>query len=154
MKKFKLSKRYILKMVLTRAIILGAINITYLVNIHKVPAIYSVLMLNVFELVNIIGLVLILIEPIISYLAYSYSINNIAIEIKRGVFFRKSIYIPNENIKYLIVQKGPIDHLLRINNIKIYTTAGHEVIKALTNHMIANVWCVMDKKVSEKNDLL
>lgn len=145
MKGYRLDKRYILKIIISRLIVIAAVNSAYFIGRTKLPnkkiEFYILILLYI---INTIGSFVIAIMPFIEFWAYKYFISNEAIEIRSGVLFRKSIYIPRENIKYIIAVKDPLDRILMISSLKIYTTAGHSVIKALGNEKMSELWRIMD----------
>lgn len=149
MKEYRLSKKYILKMMIERGIVLLIVNFILIgINIilgNKFQEISNFLMC----FFNIsIGIVT-FITPVIEFLAYKYVIYDESIELIYGVLFRKTIYIPRGNIKYLIAQKGPIDNILKIKSLKLYTTAGSVKIRALNNDKIKILWRIMDVETKE-----
>ena len=146
MKAYKLNKRYIIKMILSRFITLAIIDIFYIIYAHKIADKYMILASSIIYIINVIGIMSIVIMPFIEYLSYKYLIGENAIEIKCGVIFRKNIYISRENIKYVIAQKDPLDHLLRISSLKLYTTAGHRTIKSLDDKKLGDLWVIMKEE--------
>ncbi|MGL5765921.1 MAG: PH domain-containing protein [Sarcina sp.] len=149
MKAYRLSKKYILKMMIERGIILLAVDGILLgINIilgTKFQGIFTFLMYFFSISIGIITFI----TPVIEFLAYKYIIYDESIELIYGVLFRKTIYIPRGNIKYLIAQKGPIDNILRIRSLKLYTTAGSVKIRALNNDKIKILWRIMDVETKE-----
>ena len=93
MKAYKLNKRYIIKMMLSRFIALAIIDIFYIIYDYKIVEKYMVLASSIIYVINVIGIITIVIMPFIEYLSYKYLIGERAIEIKCGIIFRKNIYI-------------------------------------------------------------
>ncbi|MGL5576049.1 MAG: PH domain-containing protein [Sarcina sp.] len=150
MKGHRLDKRYILKIMLNRLIVTIILNIVYFVGKTKLPnEKFEIYIATALYIINIIATFVIVIMPFIEFWAYKYFISSDAIEIRYGVIFRKSVYIPRENIKYIIAVKDPIDRLLMISSLKIYTTAGHRIIKALGKKNMLILWNIMS--ISEGN---
>ena len=148
MKEYRLNKRFILKMIITRLAFIVILNICYITFKHKAINIYSYYLIILMCLVNIVGFYISIISPFIEYLLFKYYISDNEIQIKYGAIFRKSVYLPIQNIKYIIIKKDPLDYLLRINKVKLYTTAGHRVIKSLDNEKAKELWNIMkDNKV-------
>lgn len=144
MNKYRLNKRYILKVIVVRILILAIFNVLYINNIYRVPYEYHFLVVIMAHTINVIGAIFIMFMPIIEYLSYSYIISDKSVEIKCGIIFRKSIYIPRNNIKYVVIQKDIFDQMFRINNLKLYTTAGHRVIKAISGNKVHELWNIME----------
>ena len=150
MKGYRLNKRYILKIMISRLIIVGALNIAYGIFRYKLPVRLDFYLIILLYTINILGTISIVIMPFVEFLAYKYFVYDDAIEIRYGVLFRKSVYIPRENIKYIISVKDPLDRLLKISSLKLYTTAGHRVIKALGNEKMSTLWNIMN--IDEENE--
>ncbi|MGL4763335.1 MAG: PH domain-containing protein [Sarcina sp.] len=149
MKGYRLNKRYILKIMISRLIIIATLNIVYGVMRDKLPLKLDFYLIILLYAINVIGTISIVIMPFVEFLAYKYFVYDEAIEIRYGVLFRKSVYIPRENIKYIISVKDPLDRILRISSLKLYTTAGHRVIKALGNEKMSALWNIMN--IDEEN---
>ena len=149
MKGYRLNKRYILKIMISRLIIIATLNIVYGVMRDKLPLKLDFYLIILLYAINVIGTISIVIMPFVEFLAYKYFVYYEAIEIRYGVLFRKSVYIPRENIKYIISVKDPLDRILRISSLKLYTTAGHRVIKALGNEKMSALWNIMN--IDEEN---
>lgn len=150
MQGYKLSKKYILKMMIFRVIILLAIDISYALCEDKIPIKLEEYILIALYGINILGAIISLIMPFIEYLAYKYYIYEDFVEIKRGIIFRRAVYIPIENIKYIIIVRDPLDNLLGLNNLKLYTTAGHRVIKAVDDQKSKVLWNIMKDDLNSK----
>lgn len=144
MGKYKLSKKYILKVAIARAIILLIINIVYTQALYKIPYKYSFIAMITMYCINILGGILVIVMPIAEYLSYRYIIDEEYVEIKSGIIFRRSIYIPRRKIKYIIVQRDPLDYIFKISSLRMYTTAGRQSIKALEDDSIKRLWNIMD----------
>ncbi|WP_297518405.1 PH domain-containing protein [uncultured Clostridium sp.] len=149
MKEYRLNKRYILKIMVSRLIIISILNISYRLFKEYLPEKFIIYVAILVYSINVIGVIISIAMPFIEFLAYKYFIDDDAIEIRYGILFRKSVYIPRENIKYIISVKDPLDRILRISSLKIYTTAGHSVIKALGNEKMSELWNIM--KVDGEN---
>ena len=87
MRKYKLSKLYILKIIIVRFFSLQIINILYGTFNHLIPQKFSMLAFRAVEAMNFLGLVIIFIFPIVEYFAYNYEITEEYIQINYGVFF-------------------------------------------------------------------
>ncbi len=80
---------------------------------------------------NIIGIVLVLLLFIISAIAYygyyymGYALRERDIIFKKGIFFRKTTMIPFNRIQHCEVKNGPIDRMLDLATLKIFTAGGH-----------------------------
>ncbi|MGL4740375.1 MAG: PH domain-containing protein [Sarcina sp.] len=144
MKEYRLSKRYILKMIIVRLILLVLIDVAYIEFNGRINSRYHAILFIVIYSVNVILGAITFGMPFIEYIAYKYVLDDEAFELKYGVFFRKTIYIPRGNIKYIIVQKDPIDRILGISSLKLYTTAGNTSIKALSKSRLRELWGIMD----------
>ncbi|MCX0394981.1 PH domain-containing protein, partial [Clostridium perfringens] len=78
----------------------------------------------------------VLICPIIKYFTWSYFIFSDFIEIRYGVLFKRYICIKRNNIKYINVCENPIDMILRIKSINIYTAGGKVSIPAINKEQV------------------
>lgn len=139
MRKYKLSKLYILKIIIVRFFSLQIINILYGTFNQLIPHRFSMIAFRAVEVMNFLGLVIIFIFPIIEYFAYNYEITEEYIQINYGVFFRNHIYIPMEHVKYAIIIRDPIDYFLGLSRINIYTPARKRSIRCLNYSMAKDV---------------
>ena len=87
-------------------------------------------------LITVIFLISVLICPIIKYFTWSYFIFSDFIEIRYGLLFKRYICIKRENIKYINVCENPIDMILRIKSINIYTAGGKVSIPAINKEQV------------------
>lgn len=150
MKGYRLNKKYIIKMMVFRITILFVINMIYIRYHNRIPIRFRKYVFIGLYIINILGFLIALILPFIEYLAYKYYIYDEFVEIRRGVIFRRAVYIPVENVKYVIIVKDPLDNLLGINNLKLYTTAGHRIIKAIDDEKAKVLWNIMKEDLKGK----
>lgn len=128
----KLSKLYILKIIILRLVCIELVNFSYLYFNHLIPKKLTIIALRSIEALNIVAIFIVFLLPIIEYFAYRYEITDDYIEINYGIIFRNYVYIPMENIKYAIITRDPIDYLLGLSKINIYTPARKRAIRCLT----------------------
>lgn len=139
MRKYRLSKLYILKIIILRFFSLQIINILYVSFNHFIPYRFSFIILLALKIINIFGAFIIFVLPIVEYFAYNYEISEEYIEINYGVIFRNHVYIPMKNIKYAIITRDPIDYCLGLSKINIYTPARRRAIRCLSYSMAKDV---------------
>jgi membrane protein YdbS with pleckstrin-like domain len=65
-----------------------------------------------------------LLWPPLSWKAYGYSIREHEILIKSGVLFRRWTSIPFHRVQHLDTRQGPIERLLGLARLQIYTASG------------------------------
>ena len=69
-------------------------------------------------------LVLTLIWPTLEYKCYRYDIRGHDFLVQQGVLFRKSSAIPLHRIQHIDTHQGPIERLLGLSTLMLYTAAG------------------------------
>lgn len=143
--KYKLSKLFIAKSIILRFLIFSLLYLGLMFGFYRLQTFSSFNQLN--EVINnnlwilqllitVIFIISVLICPIIKYFTWSYFIFNDFIEIRYGVLFKRYICIKRDNIKYINVCENPIDMILRIKSINIYTAGGKVSIPAINKEQV------------------
>lgn len=143
--KYKLSKLFIIKSIILRFLIFLLLYLILRLGLYKLKNFSSFNQLNgvinnnlrIFQLlIAMIFIISVLIWPIIKYLTWSYFIFSDFIEIRYGVLFKRYICIKSDNIKYINICENPIDMILRIKSINIYTAGGKVGIPAINKEQM------------------
>lgn len=142
---FKLSKLFILRSIIFRFLVFY-FSYFFLKLIFLKVKMYDYLgNLNFFfhkdlyflkKIIVVFFILIVIIAPITNYFSWSYGIFKDFIEIKYGLFFRRYICIKRENIKYINFYENPIDMLLKIKSVNIYTAGGKVTIPSLNKEQI------------------
>ena len=143
--KYKLSKLFIIKSIILRFLIFSLLYLVLMFGFYKLKIFSSFNQLN--EVINnnlwilhssiiVIFIISVIICPIIKYFKWSYFIFSDFIEIRYGVLFKRYICIKRNNIKYINVCENPIDMILRIKSINIYTAGGKVSIPAINKEQV------------------
>ena len=80
---------------------------------------------------NIIGIVLVVLLLVLSTIAVygfhymGYMLRERDILFKKGIFFRKTTMVPFNRIQHCEVKNGPIDRMMNLTTLKIFTAGGH-----------------------------
>lgn len=143
--KYKLSKLFIIKSIIFRFLIFSLLYLVLKLGFYRLQSLSSFNQLNRVMnntlwisqvLITVIFLISVLICPIIKYFTWSYFIFSDFIEIRYGLLFKRYICIKRENIKYINVCENPIDMILRIKSINIYTAGGKVSIPAINKEQV------------------
>lgn len=143
--KYKLSKLFIVKSIILRFLIFSLLYLVLRLGFYRLQSLSSFNQLNRVMnntlwisqvLIIVIFLISVLICPIIKYFTWSYFIFSDFIEIRYGLLFKRYICIKRENIKYINVCENPIDMILRIKSINIYTAGGKVSIPAINKEQV------------------
>lgn len=143
--KYKLSKLFIIKSIILRFLIFSLLYLVLRLGFYRLQSLSSFNQLNRVMnntlwisqvLITVIFLISVLICPIIKYFTWSYFIFSDFIEIRYGLLFKRYICIKRENIKYINVCENPIDMILRIKSINIYTAGGKVSIPAINKEQV------------------
>ncbi|HAT4245102.1 PH domain-containing protein [Clostridium perfringens] len=143
--KYKLSKLFIIKSIIFRFLIFSLLYLVLRLGFYRLQSLSSFNQLNRVMnntlwisqvLITVIFLISVLICPIIKYFTWSYFIFSDFIEIRYGLLFKRYICIKRENIKYINVCENPIDMILRIKSINIYTAGGKVSIPAINKEQV------------------
>lgn len=143
--KYKLSKLFIVKSIILRFLIFSLLYLGLSLGFYRLKSFSSFNQLNgimdntlwVLQLlIRVIFIISVLICPIIKYFTWSYFIFSDFIEIRYGVLFKRYICIKRNNIKYINVCENPIDMILRIKSINIYTAGGKVSIPAINKEQV------------------
>ncbi|MBO3372791.1 PH domain-containing protein [Clostridium perfringens] len=143
--KYKLSKLFIIKSIILRFLIFSLLYLVLMFGFYKLKIFSSFNQLN--EVINnnlwilhssiiVIFIISVIICPIIKYFKWSYFIFSDFIEIRYGVLFKRYICIKRNNIKYINVCENPIDMILKIKSINIYTAGGKVSIPAINKEQV------------------
>ena len=143
--KYKLSKLFIVKSIILRFLIFSLLYLVLMFGFYKLKIFSSFNQLN--EVINnnlwilhssiiVIFIISVIICPIIKYFKWSYFIFSDFIEIRYGVLFKRYICIKRDNIKYINICENPIDMILRIKSINIYTAGGKVGIPAINKEQV------------------
>ncbi|MCF0147666.1 MAG: PH domain-containing protein [Clostridium sp.] len=91
----------------------------------------------------LIGLLLInsIVYPIIEYKQWRYTITKDKIEFTEGIFFIRKVIIPIIRIQHIQLNQGPINKILKLYNITIFTAGGL--------HKIPNIEIKRAEEISE-----
>ena len=143
--KYKLSKLFIIKSIIFRFLIFSLLYLALRLGFYRLQSLSSFNQLNRVMnntlwisqvLITVIFVISVLICPIIKYFTWSYFIFSDFIEIRYGVLFKRYIFIKRNNIKYINVCENPIDMILRIKSINIYTAGGKVSIPAINKEQV------------------
>ena len=143
--KYKLSKLFIIKSIIFRFLIFSLLYLVLRLGFYRLQCLSSFNQLNRVMnntlwisqvLITVIFLISVLICPIIKYFTWSYFIFSDFIEIRYGLLFKRYICIKRENIKYINMCENPIDMILRIKSINIYTAGGKVSIPAINKEQV------------------
>ncbi|WP_221372416.1 PH domain-containing protein [Clostridium perfringens] len=143
--KYKLSKLFIIKSIIFRFLIFSLLYLVLRLGFYRLQSLSSFNQLNRVMnntlwisqvLITVIFLISVLIYPIIKYFTWSYFIFSDFIEIRYGLLFKRYICIKRENIKYINMCENPIDMILRIKSINIYTAGGKVSIPAINKEQV------------------
>ncbi len=143
--KYKLSKLFIIKSIIFRFLIFSLLYLVLRLGFYRLQSLSSFNQLNRVMnntlwisqvLITVIFLISVLICPIIKYFTWSYFIFSDFIEIRYGLLFKRYICIKRENIKYINMCENPIDMILRIQSINIYTAGGKVSIPAINKEQV------------------
>lgn len=143
--KYKLSKLFIIKSIIFRFLIFSLLYLVLRLGFYRLQSLSSFNQLNRVMnntlwisqvLITVIFLIAVLICPIIKYFTWSYFIFSDFIEIRYGLLFKRYICIKRENIKYINMCENPIDMILRIKSINIYTAGGKVSIPAINKEQV------------------
>ena len=143
--KYKLSKLFIIKSIIFRFLIFSLLYLVLRLGFYRLQSLSSFNQLNRVMnntlwisqvLITVIFLISVLICPIIKCFTWSYFIFSDFIEIRYGLLFKRYICIKRENIKYINVCENPIDMILRIKSINIYTAGGKVSIPAINKEQV------------------
>ncbi len=143
--KYKISKLFIIKSIILRFLIFSLLYLVLMFGFYKLKIFSSFNQLN--EVINnnlwilhssiiVIFIISVIICPIIKYFKWSYFIFSDFIEIRYGVLFKRYICIKRDNIKYINICENPIDMILRIKSINIYTAGGKVGIPAINKEQV------------------
>lgn len=143
--KYKLSKLFIIKSIIFRFLIFSLLYLVLRLGFYRLQSLSSFNQLNRVMnntlwisqvLITVIFLISVLICPIIKYFTWSYFIFSDFIEIRYGLLFKRYICIKRENIKYINMCENPIDMILRIKSINIYTAGGKVSIPSINKEQV------------------
>jgi len=70
------------------------------------------------------GLVIALIWPSLEYRYFRYAVREKDILVQQGVLFRRWTALPLHRIQHVDTRQGPIERLVGIANLQLYTAAG------------------------------
>ncbi|HAT4338127.1 PH domain-containing protein [Clostridium perfringens] len=143
--KYKLSKLFIIKSIILRFLIFSLLYLVLMFGFYRLKIFSSFNQLN--EVINnnlwilhssiiVIFIISVIICPTIKYFKWSYFIFSDFIEIRYGVLFKRYICIKRDNIKYINICENPIDMILRIKSINIYTAGGKVGIPAINKEQV------------------
>lgn len=59
--------------------------------------------------------------PMVSYRHRSYRVDNQGLEIRRGVFWKTSLYVPRSRVQHTDVNQGPIERYFGLSHLVIHT---------------------------------
>ncbi|MED5372190.1 MAG: PH domain-containing protein [Myxococcota bacterium] len=71
-----------------------------------------------------LGLLLAMLWPALRYQHFSYSVREHDLLVQRGVLVRRRSSIPHNRIQHVDTQQGPIERLLGLSSLAVYTAAG------------------------------
>jgi len=70
------------------------------------------------------GLLFALVWPSLEYRFFRYEVREDDIIVQQGVLFRKLSSIPHHRIQHVDTHQGPVERLLGLASLKLYTAAG------------------------------
>ena len=92
--------------------------------IFRLLGIYSYEVDHSRSIVLIHGLVMALIWPSLEYRYYRYAVREKDILVQQGVLFRRWTALPLHRIQHVDTRQGPIERIVGIANLQLYTAAG------------------------------
>lgn len=69
--------------------------------------------------------------PAISYRHESYRVDDLGIEIRRGVVWRREITVPKSRVQHIDVAQGPLERRFGLGSLSIYTAGTDYAMVAL-----------------------
>lgn len=128
--KYKLSKLSILKAIIWRSLIFVALQVLFIFFVEKYGLYKGVDIIE--SLIWGVYVFLGIISPILEYTFWSYFIFDDIIEIKYGILYKRFICIKIDKIKYINICEGPVETLLKLKSLHIYTAGGRVVIPSIS----------------------
>ncbi|MGL5615121.1 MAG: PH domain-containing protein [Sarcina sp.] len=151
MRKSRLSKLYIIKIIFIRLIFVLLLNFIYISLNFLIPENLNQILLIIMKIIDYIAIIVIFILPLIEYFAYRYEITEEYIEINYGVIFRNYVYMPMEHLKYAVIIRDPLDYLLGISRVNVYSPAKKRTVKGLKYNRAKEI-CQLIRKKSLENE--
>ncbi len=74
-----------------------------------------------------------IVYPMVEYRQWSYALTNDRVEIHHGIFFVRTTVIPIIRIQHVTISQGPVNRILKLSTVIIYTASGSFVIEGLSN---------------------
>ena len=69
--------------------------------------------------------------PAVSYRHESYRVDDLGIEIRRGVVWRREITVPKSRVQHIDVSQGPLERRFGLGSLSIYTAGTDYAMVAL-----------------------
>lgn len=122
------SKKAILNMLLTAAlvaVIISTAAVLLFLGVLRLEITFSWFNILYFACLSAVDVIL-LVSPFVRYGRYKYSIDDLRIVKKEGIFFVSTEMAPIERVHQITVNRGPIDNLTGLAKVTV-TTAGGEI---------------------------
>lgn len=130
--------RLISTFIISIILIAGEIFLSKVINdFNKIRFIFN---MSIFIII-IILLINSFISPTIEYKQWRYKITNDKIEFSEGIYFVRKVIIPIIRIQHIQLNQGPINKILGLYDISIFTAGGQ--------HKIPNIDCKIAEEISE-----
>ena len=82
--------------------------------------------------------------PEISYRHESYRVDDLGIEIRRGVVWRREISVPRSRVQHIDVSQGPLERRFGLGSLSIYTAGTDYAMVALRGLTHARALLIRD----------
>ncbi|WP_251862229.1 PH domain-containing protein [Clostridium sp. Marseille-Q2269] len=105
--------------------------------------------------IGIIGLILLLnfiLYPFIEYKQWRYVITKDKIEFSEGIYYIKTTIIPIIRVQHIRINQGPVNRMLNLANVDIFTAGGSHTIPNLNIEKANEIGKYLKEKIKEKVD--
>lgn len=105
--------------------------------------------------IGIIGLLLLLnfiLYPFIEYKQWRYVITKDKIEFSEGIYYIKTTIIPIIRVQHIRINQGPVNRMLNLANVDIFTAGGSHTIPNLNIEKANEIGEYLKEKIKEKVD--
>lgn len=142
--KYKISRLAIIRNIIWRTLIFLILNVVLNFCVKKY-GLYEILQIGEIFLISIY-LLLGIIGPILEFFFWSYFLFDDTIEIKYGVFYKRFICIKIDKIKYINLCEDPIQMLLNLRSVHIYTAGGRIIIPSVSKKQAIRFYNMVKRK--------
>ncbi len=106
----------------------------------------------------IIGIIILLsvvdfiLYPFIEYAQWKYIITKDKVEFSEGIYYIKTTTIPIVRVQHIKINQGPINKMLNLADVHIYTAGGEHKIPNLSIEKANEISEYLKEKIKEKVD--